>query len=431
MHPALRLSLAPRRPGRLELALVAVFGVWALLEALLENEGGSVWARALVAVGYALPLLWLRRAPLAALLAIAAVTGVHAFTNETADTGAMPFPALLVATFAVGLYVAPPLSLAGAAVPLMLLAALNESPMWAGERSVGDYAIFTFFVVGAWLAGYLIRRRAAQVRAAEAAGGARALAAVAAERARIARELHDVVAHSVSIMALQAGAAEALVERDPAAAREHMASVRRTAHDALAELRRLLDVLREDAPTYAPQPRTRRARRARGRLARGRRPSTSTAGRPRDGAAGVALAAYRVVQEALTNVRKHAGPVPTRVLVRHRPTGSSSRSRTGRRAPAMAHGGGYGLIGMRERVRVYGGRLDAGPDPDGGFAVRASFPLGGRRSVIRVLVADDHALARGGLRGMLDAEDDIEVVGEAADGAEAVEQPRACGRTSS
>ena len=102
------------------------------------------------------------------------------------------------------------------------------SPEWRGERHVADYAILTFFVCSAWTAGYLIRRRAAQVQAAEEAGGERARAAVADERARIARELHDVVAHSVSIIALQAGAAEGLVETQPQAAREHMAAVRRT-----------------------------------------------------------------------------------------------------------------------------------------------------------------------------------------------------------
>jgi signal transduction histidine kinase len=251
--------------------------------------------------------------------------------------------------------------------------------MWQGERHAADYAILIFFVSSAWLAGYLIRRRAAQVRAAEQAGGERAREAVAAERARIARELHDVVAHSVSIIALQAGAAEARVESDPAAAREHMAVVRRTAHDALVEMRRLLGVLREDVPTYEPTPELTDI----GDLVT----AAQNAGLPvelhREGdfaglPSGVSLAVYRLVQESLTNVRKHAGPVPTRVVI-HRTASTvemAVENEPGETTVASANGSGHGLIGMHERVRVYGGALDARTGDGGGFVVRASIPIG-------------------------------------------------------
>jgi len=199
---------------------------------------------------------------------------------------------------------------------------------------------------------------------------------VAAERARIARELHDVVAHSVSIIAVQAGAAESLVERDPARAREHLGAVRRTAREALTEMRRLLDVLREDEPAYAPQPTL-------ATLA-ALVEETRRAGVPvelvREGSddplpPGVDLAAYRIVQEALTNVRRHAGSAPTRVRIRHAAGAVEVEVVNGpATSPGEGPGGGRGLLGMRERVRLYGGSLDAGPE-DGGFAVRARLPV--------------------------------------------------------
>jgi signal transduction histidine kinase len=378
MHPALQISEVRARPTRSDVALVGGLLAWALLEAVFANPGGPVWARVLAACGYALPLLVRRRHPLVALLLIGATAALRAFTTEAPDTGAMPFPALLVATFSVGLYVRQLwLSLLGAAFPVALMLGLNWSPMWSGERVVQDYAILIFFVTAAWVGGYVIRRRAAQIRAAEAAGGARARAAVAAERSRIARELHDIVAHSVSIIALQAGAGEALVERDPAAAREHMAAVRKMAHDAMGEMRRLLDVLREDDAVYEPMPDLRDLE----SLVEASR----TAGVPvsfendaRDLPAGVALTVYRVVQESLTNVRKHAGSAPARVVIRRaRDHVDVVVENEPGAAPAGAvNGGGYGLVGMRERLRVYGGTLEAAPAVGGGFRVAASIPLG-------------------------------------------------------
>jgi signal transduction histidine kinase len=377
MHPAVQISEVRARPTRSDVLLVAGLLVWALLEAVLANPGGPVWARVLAACGYTLPLLVRRRYPLVALLLIGATAALRAYTTDVADKGAMPFPALLVATFSVGLYVRQLwLSLLGGSFPIVLVLALNWSPMWSGERFVQDYAILIFFVSAAWVGGYVIRRRAAQIRAAEAAGGERARAAVAAERSRIARELHDIVAHSVSIIALQAGAGEALVERDPEAAREHMAAVRKMAHDAMGEMRRLLDVLREDDAVYEPTPDLRdleslvEASRAAG-------VPVAFESDARDLQAGVALTVYRVVQESLTNIRKHAGPVQARVRIR--------RSRdhvdvvvendAGALPAAAVNGAGYGLVGMRERLRVYGGTLEASRVDDGGFRVAASIPL--------------------------------------------------------
>jgi signal transduction histidine kinase len=373
VHPAVQIAHAPARPTRADALLVVGFLVWAELEALFVNDPGPGWARALVGAGYVLPLLWRRRVPVAVMIAIAAVAAARAFTVDTPDDGAMPFPALLVATFSVGLYVRRlPLAIGAGAVPIALVLALSRSPEWRGSRTIVDYTILTFFVVGAWVAGYAIRRRALQVHE-----GARE--AVAAERARIARELHDIVAHSVSIIALQAGAAEALVDRDPAAAREHIGSVRRTAHEALAEMRRLLDVLREDEPVYAPTPELSHVEDLVAASREAGLPveldeSGELAGVP----PGVATTVYRIVQEALTNVRKHAGLVPTHVVVRREEDRIELLVENGPGAASVVpmNGGGHGLIGMRERVRLYGGTIDAQRAGGGGFTVRASIPLG-------------------------------------------------------
>ena len=249
--------------------------------------------------------------------------------------------------------------------------------------------------------------------------------AVAAERARVARELHDVVAHSVSIIAVQAGAAESLMDRDPERAREHIGAVRRTAGEALIEMRRLLGVLREDEAVYAPQPTLGDLERLVGEVRATGVPVELV--REGDDAgplpAGIDLAAYRIVQEALTNVRRHAGAAPD--AGRRAPRARRRRRGGGRTprptAPGEGPGGGHGLRGharagaavrrlprRRARARTAASR------------VRARLPVGERR-VIRIVIADDHALIRGGLAGMLGAEDDIEVVGEAADGAEAVD----------
>jgi signal transduction histidine kinase len=290
----------------------------------------------------------------------------------------MPFPALLVASFSVGLYVDRLWrSLLGVVAPIAIVAALSKSPMWEGVRHAGDYAVLIFFVSGAWVAGFLIRRRALQVRAAERAGGERAEAAVRVERARIARELHDIVAHSVSIIALQAGAAETLVEQDPAKARAHLAAVRKTAHDALGEMRRLLDVLRENEPTYTPQPQLASIHElVAAARETGQEIELHEHGELANLPAGVALSAYRIVQEALTNVRKHAGPAATRVTVENDGTQLRIEIANAAGTPtAAANGSGHGLIGIRERVRLYGGSVRAAEQPGGGFAVVATLPL--------------------------------------------------------
>jgi signal transduction histidine kinase len=244
-----------------------------------------------------------------------------------------------------------------------------------GSSTPVDYTIGILLFSLTWAGGRLIRRRAMQLEAARAASGELAREAVAEERARIARELHDVVAHSVSIVSVQAGAAEQLLTKDPDAARGHMRAVQRAAQDALGEMRRLTNVLREDEASYAPQPGLARL----GELVEAARGAglpveLREQGERGELAPGVDLAAFRIAQEALTNVRKHAGRVATTISVRYGPETVDLDVENAPGSTGNGSGAGHGLPGMRERARLYGGTLDAGPDGRGGFVVHARLP---------------------------------------------------------
>ena len=196
-------------------------------------------------------------------------------------------------------------------------------------------------------------------------------AAVAEERARIARELHDVVAHGVSVIAVQADAAEAALADDPERAAKPLEAIRGSAHDALAEMRRMVGVLGE-THERGPQPGLAQLPAL---IERAEVPVTlQLEGEPVAVPASLDLTAYRIVQEALTNVRKHAGGAPTTVRIAWRPDALELSVRDHGPGP-NGHGDGHGLVGMRERVRIHGGRLSTGPVGGGGFEVLAELPL--------------------------------------------------------
>jgi len=203
--------------------------------------------------------------------------------------------------------------------------------------------------------------------------------AVTAERARIARELHDVVAHAVSVMVVQAGAARTVLEKDPDAARRALREIERTGRTGLTELRRLLDVLKTDADevALAPQPGLEALEELLARFrATGLPVEATVEGVPRPLAPGVDLTAYRVVQEALTNALKHAGGAHAHVRLRYGDRAIDLEVEDDGRGPT-ADGSvtvGHGLLGMRERVAVFGGSLEAGERRGGGFVVRARIP---------------------------------------------------------
>jgi DNA-binding NarL/FixJ family response regulator len=272
-----------------------------------------------------------------------------------------------------------------------------------------------------WLAlaaGDAVRSRREAVEQAAAAAEEEALRRLGEERLRIARDVHDVVAHSMSEINVQAGVAAHLMDRDPEQARSALRHIKKASGDALTDLRATLGVLRGSdggapvEPTGGPD--------SLDELAAGLRAAGVQVALDVDelppGAAAVRPAAYRIVQEALTNVLRHADATSVQVRVRcdgEQVTIDVHDDGTGSGAPG---GSGQGIRGMRERAAALGGTLDGGPAPGGG--------PGGDDDVIRVVLADDQTLVRAGFRALLDAEDDMTVVGEAADGEQAVEVVR-------
>ncbi len=216
-------------------------------------------------------------------------------------------------------------------------------------------------------------KRAQEERTEEAEAGR----AVSDERLRIARELHDVVAHAMSIVAVQAGVAAHVIDEQPDEAKRMLENVRVTSHEALDEMRRLLGVLRGGDAALAPAPGLGNVE----DLVESVRTSgvpveVRVGGVPDAVPAGVDLTAYRIVQEALTNVLKHAGPASATVDVQYAPGLVIVEVADDGRGGAVAPTGGHGLLGMRERVAVFGGDLVAGPKPGSGFRVRATLPYG-------------------------------------------------------
>jgi signal transduction histidine kinase len=207
--------------------------------------------------------------------------------------------------------------------------------------------------------------------------------AIVAERLRIARDLHDVVAHHVSVMGVQAGAARRALDRDQELAREALQTVERTARTAIGELRALLGVLRADegpAAAHEVSPGLEQLEElVAGARAAGLEVRHGVYGDPRPVPDGVALSAYRVVQEALTNVVKHAGARSAEVRIRYLEHVLEVEVTDDGRGPSRTGTGGFGLVGMRERVAVHGGELEAGPRRGAGYRVRASLPVGGDR----------------------------------------------------
>ena len=259
---------------------------------------------------------------------------------------------------------------------------------FSGKVYIGDVVFTTLLVAAPWTAGQAVRSRRIRVgelrrRAVElvAEREAQATAAVAEERTRIARELHDVIAHSISVMTIQAGAARLLLDDEPDRAEEALAHVEDTGRETLSEMHRLLGVLRTDTADgnrLEPRPSLERVealvsdyRQA------GLQIDLEIVGERRTLPSGLDLAAYRIVQEALTNTLKHAGAAKVSVRIAFGRDGVTIDvvDNGTPNGSANGTGGGHGLVGMRERTAIYGGSLVAGPRPGGGFAVSARLPI--------------------------------------------------------
>lgn len=395
---ALRARSKSVRPGRFDSAVAVVLAVSQLL-ILGKFWGVATAARpgvlalgVAVALATTLPLAFRRRAPFAVFAAVAAATFAYIMLplltqGESPALPAMRPPAVRI------LLAGPPL---GPLVVLYSVAAYASrgrswtaaavSAGWIGVLYVvteaADFVLFaTAVLVACWVSGRLARTRALYVAELERDREARARLAVAQERGRIARDLHDVVAHAVTVVHVQTRAARGALQSDVPAVDRALEVVEQTAGQALSEMRRLLGALRDDTESRrAPQPRITdlgplvdRYRGA-GLPVRMEQP-----GGPQPLPAALEVAVYRLVQESLTNVLKHASPQEVVVRVRYDDAQVhvevANDGTVGSGTPPPGPDGGLGLAGMRERVGLLGGQLIAGPTPYGRFRVRATLPV--------------------------------------------------------
>ncbi|HET9675611.1 MAG TPA: histidine kinase [Gaiellaceae bacterium] len=343
----------------------------------------SQWSderRPLALIGLAMTAVLLLRVrlPLMALLPLVALFQVETAVIPDGSDDPMSFVLLML----VGLYSAGAHARGRsfAAAAFVVVATTFVSMYQDGNSTnIGGFLFFAFFIGGPFVAGWVIRIRREREHSLVAEREERARAAVAEERTRIARELHDVVAHAVSVIVLQARGARHALDNEPRDAREAVDAIESTAAGALAEMRRLLGMLRADDETLAlaPQPSLAGLEALAEQVREAGLPiELRIEGEARELPPGVDLSAYRIVQEGLTNVLKHAGPrACARVLVRYGDEQVEIEVADDGAGGTNGDAAGHRLLGMREHVTVFGGVFESGPRPDGGFTVRAHLPL--------------------------------------------------------
>jgi signal transduction histidine kinase len=373
--------------------LVAVLGIAAMSELVIgRNAPGApstaLWFEVPAVAVLVLPLFARRRFPFAAPAAYWLTAAALTFV----DGLLIPF---MVSLFPVGLASA------------FLLGNLRDvRRAWTGLAIVvGSITTVVYNIPGhltaelifipvdfgiSWAAGFALRERAEKAEAAETRAiqaererEAAARVAVAEERARIARELHDIVAHAVSVMVLQVGAVRHKLPDDLAEDREALTGVERAGRTALAEMRRLLAAMRRDGEEaeFTPQPGLDGLGSLLEEIGRAGLPvELHVDGEPFPLPRGIDLSAYRIVQEGLTNALKHARASDADVTVRYRPDELEIEVRDNGRGSATTDGLGHGLVGVRERVKIYGGEMSAGTATGGGFVLSTRLPVADNRS---------------------------------------------------
>jgi signal transduction histidine kinase len=368
-----------RIPDRVCAALLGVAGMVEVVT--ITHREGPLAANLAVSLLYTLPFAWRRAHPLALVGCIFAGALTMAWLLTPVEYLFVPLLVLLLGGYSCGAHLEP--LRAWTAIGLIVAGMVVVISTMA-DRAATNYFFPTMFVVLAWLTGLAVRSRTqltealheAAARAAEEHDDSVRRAATD-ERRRIARELHDLVAHSMSVMVVQAGGARRILDRDPARALQAAERIERTGREALAEMRHLLGVLHpgEEPRTLAPQPTLAEldALVARARAA-GLPTVLHERGERRPLPAGVDLAAYRIVQEALTNALKHAGGAATEVTVTWSDDELALEIRDRGRGGSGTRGG-HGLVGMQERVKLYGGELVTGRPRGGGWRIRATLPL--------------------------------------------------------
>ena len=385
-----RLGILLRRHGfDVLIVLAAIAGVLevVLRQDALEAPRAPLWFSVPAVALVVLPLLGRRRFPFMAPVAVWLLGAAFSFVEGE----------LIAFTFSI--------SIAGL-VAAFLLGSLRDSGQGRiglaivvsgaaivvyndPDRLPGDFIFIPVLFTIAWLAGFALRERATQAEAAEQRAihaererGAAARIAVAEERARITRELHDIVAHAVSVMVLQVGAVRHKLPQELAEDRDALRDVEQAGRTALAEMRRLLGAMRDDRSDVelAPQPALNSLDTLIDKVRRAGLPvRLHVEGNPFPLPRAIDLSAYRIVQEGLTNSLKHAGARNADVTVHYRADGLQLEVRDDGVGVTTSDGLGHGLVGIRERVKIYGGEMTASEAPGGGFVLSASLPLEGYR----------------------------------------------------
>jgi signal transduction histidine kinase len=353
------------------------------------------WWSAAFMLTETLPLALRRRYPFAVFATVGASAIVYDLLSIPPDPNTAIF-AQLLALYSVSAYARRPLALAAAVITGLAFVGLNV-PAIADPDDFASFANHVLLLGGAWVVGQntRYRRREAELmreraRRTEREQRERERIAALEERGRLAREIHDVLAHSVSVIAVQAGAARAVAERRPERAREALGAIEEVSKQTLTELRRMIGAMRRptDDPAMRPAPGLKDLddlmEQVRGA---GVDVAVSTDGERRDLPVSVDLSAYRIVQESLTNVIKHAGPTTARVRIAYEPWWlelviyDDGPPRIRPLGPDLlsdgSSGEGQGLMGIRERVAILGGSFEAGRKGRG-FEVRARLPIDGR-----------------------------------------------------
>jgi signal transduction histidine kinase len=359
-----------------DLALALALLVTKLATLATGAQPGPAFAY-LAAPFWTLPLAWRRRFPVAVAVIIATTDAVEVVASGYRNSFVALF-ALLIVLYSLGAHA----SVRGIGVSIVALVAATAVDQSAQQAPttfsgwVSDIAGLVAAFLVPLAVGIAMRQQRLRVQALERERDERARAAVAEERTRIARELHDEVAHAMSVIAVQADAAEGALARDPALVQRPLVAIRDTARDALADMRRVVGALRDsDAAVLAPEPGLARigalVEQAR---AGGLQVDVRVEGDPVPLPPTLDLAAYRVVQEGLTNVRKHAAATRAEIAIRYEPDRISIAVDDDGDGSGVGGGTGRGLAGVRERVSVLRGEFVAGPHPRG-FALRVTLPL--------------------------------------------------------
>ncbi|MGR6918829.1 sensor histidine kinase [[Actinomadura] parvosata] len=387
-----RPPLTQRLPHGVRTALswCAVVACLPLLYAVTLADDESLLPVGAMHAGFvaamAFPLVWARRRPSAVLAVLLAELLVAVVLAQPAER---VWPLVPVADVLVCFITATRARRAGLAAAATTLIA--QEAAWHGALLIQALRVFApgflalsvllgLGVVVAWTAGTVLRQRREYGRTLRAQAE---LAAVTADRLRIARELHDMVAHSIGVIAIQAGAGARVIDSRPEQARDALSAIEVTSRQTLRGLRHLLGVLREPPAASEPQPALLAGladldRLAETTTAAGVRVDVRRQGDPRELPSAVDRCAFRIVQESLTNVVRHAGARHCQVVLDYTPDElriDITDDGRGTDAAAASPGSGYGIAGMRERVALLDGCLSAGPRPEGGFRVTATLPL--------------------------------------------------------